>query len=510
MGEPPIATPNPDFAVNLNLPDVDVTPQATPIVPITPVSGGHLHITMPMAATLNPLLNSDPDVDAVLRLIFEPLVVLDDQKRPRPNPAITRSVVFSADGGSLAVSLHDDIFWEDGSPITAADIAFSIDVLRFSASEGAVHVHKVENIVSHAVLDTRTIQINLQEPSWSMKYMLNFPIIPVDYYSGTSMTNLRAARNMHPLGNGPFRFLSYDAAGSLELISNENATGGMPYITRITAKVLREMDGTRYAFEQGFSDILVSSPYDWGRYSAMGKTRAADVLTGQFDFIGFNANSRVFSDSQARAAAAFSFDLQTVLQRYYAQADATIVPINPESWLAAYDLPEHQFNPGRAAAYFGGLEGVAHITIIVNEDNPEGVGTATILADGLTQAHARVTLDVLPFSDFLARVESSDFDIVVGGALMSPAPDFGFLQTILGYTSEEMSQTLWMMHFALSESSLTQATVLAQHYVAENLPIIGIAFRREVLYTAGHVHGNIQIGAGDVFANIGNWFIYHP
>ena len=513
MGEPPLLSPNPDFAVNLNQPEPiapQAPPQAAPAAPPTPTRGGTLRLAMPMAATLNPLLNSDPHVADVLRLIFQPLVVLDGEKRPRPNPAITQSVVFSAGGGTVAVSLHDGIFWEDGTPITAADIAFSIDVLRFHAPETAVYRQNVANIASHNVLDSRTLQINLYNPSWAMKYMLNFPIIPFDYYRHVSMTNLAAPRNMHPVGNGPFRFLSYEAAGTLELIANDNAPGGAPYITAVSAMVLRDISGARYAFERGLADILAAGPYEWGRYNAMGKNRAAEVPTGQFDFIGFNARRPLFASQEARAAAAYSFDLAAALQRYYAWADAAIAPVNPTSWLAAEDQGLRQFHhdPARAAAYFAQLEETPEINILVNTTNAEGLGTAAILAQGLQQAGANVTLEALPFADFAARAQAADFDIIIGGVLTTPAPNFDFIYTITGYSSEDLNLALSMTRHAPSESALAYAATAVQRYVADNLPIVGLAFRRQTLYTAEHLHSGMGICAVSVFVNARDWFVY--
>ena len=514
MDPPPISQPNPYFAAGLNTAaqgddEQEVLPQA-PIRPSTPVAGGNLRIAMPMPATLNPLLNSDPHVDAVLRLVFEPLVIFDAEKRPVPNPAITQSVVFSPGGGTVAVTLLNDIFWEDGSPITAADIAFSIDVLRNSAPESAIYRENVANIASHTVLDSRTLQINLRNPMWAMKYMLNFPIIPADYYRPVSMTNLRAARNMHPLGNGPFRFLSYEAAGSLELIANENAPGGAPYIGRVTAMILREADGARYAFEQGLTDISADEMHLWGRYGATGKKRAAHVLTNEFDFMGFNFNNPLFAEYSMRAAVAHSFDLDAIIHRYYAASDAAIAPISPDSWLAVEDLRRHPFDIRLAAMYFRGLEEIPQITIIVNEANMAGVSAAGVLADGLRAAGAVVSLETLAFSSFASRINEGNFDIMVGGISAFPPTDFGFLHELLGYSSEDFDLALSMKRYAISESALQQAAAGFQHYIAENIPIIGIGFRRQALYTTGHVFGDIEISANDIFANVNDWFIYQP
>ncbi|MCL2397362.1 MAG: ABC transporter substrate-binding protein, partial [Defluviitaleaceae bacterium] len=327
MGPAPIAQPSPNFGAEINLPQPeDVPSEENPIItPIVAGYGGHINVGMSLPRTLNPLLNSDPWVDTVLRLIFEPLVVFDADMRPIPNPAITQSITFSHDGRSLAVALRDNIFWEDGTAITARDIAFTIDVLQNSAPQTAVYKQNVANIVSHSVIDNRTLQITLRNPSWATKYMLAFPIISAEYYRPVSMANLAAARNMHPMGNGSFRFHSLEPADRLELIANHDAPGGRPYIDRITAIILRDMDGGQiHAFEQGIIDVLMTSPTDWGRYAARGKNRVGEISGGSFSFFGFNFNRTIFADHSLRSAIAHAFDLDTVLRRYYDHIDAAI------------------------------------------------------------------------------------------------------------------------------------------------------------------------------------------
>jgi len=497
-------------------------------------ANGHLRISMSMPATLNPLLNSDPHVAQVLRLIFEPLVILDQNLRPIPNPAITQSIIFAPDGRSLSVSLRENIYWEDGSAITSGDIAFSIDVLRFSAPETAVYRKNVSNIASHSIIDSGSIQINLVSPVWSMKYMLNFPIIPANYYRPVSMTNLMAGRNMHPLGNGPFRFHSYELANHLELIANENAPGGVPGINRITAVILRDIETSVHAFEQGVIDILVSNLGNSGRYAAMGKNRAAELPAGSFDFIGFNFNRSIFAYREIRAAIAHSLDLNAILQRYYTLRDAAIAPINPSSWLAAADLESYSFDIQRAVDLFNyvgfvpGPDGILQrqlsevlpvvqlsMTILVNEANAPGLSTAHILSQGLTASGVDSSVEALPFEQFKARIQASDFDIMIGGFDLSPVPDFDFLHSenigsanIFGYSSEELDLLLSMLNNAPSESAFYNSAIAVQHYIAENLPFLGIGFHRQVLYTAQHISGNIQVSYGHIFLNVQEWLVH--
>ena len=536
MGAPPMALPAPSPELDLSdlIEGGEALNQPARDVVAGPVFGGQLNIAIPLPRTLNPLLNSDPVVADLLRLIFEPLVVLDEQSRPVPNPAITQSVVFSPDGNSLALTLRDNITWEDGTAITTADVAFSIDVLRHSAPATAIYRGNVANIASHSIIDARSIQINLHSTTWAAKYMLAFPIIPAEYYRPVSMTNLSAARNMHPMGNGPFRFYSYELAEHLVLFSNHTAPGGRPFIQRVNAIVMRDIDDDRvHAFEQGVVDVLLSGPGDWGRYAARGKNRAGDFVGGEFDFIGFNFNRTLFADYEVRAAIAHSFDAEYILRRYYEPQDGTVAPINPVSWLAADGLATRGFDIPAAQQLFaqlGFLPGPGGVLerrlsenlpavrlsmgILVNEENAVGVATANVLSEGLRAAGAQATVTALPFEQFTQRISAGDFDIVVGGINLENPPNLNFLSSqysvgspVFGYRSEELDMFVSMMNRAASESSFHQAATALQHYVADNLPLLGVAFRRQVLYTSGRVGGDVQVRTNDIFANVNSWYL---
>ena len=66
-------------------------------------SGG-ITISMRQPMTLNPLLNIDVTVDAVLKLIFEPMLIYDEQLRPVVNRKVLQSAVFASDGLSVTLT----------------------------------------------------------------------------------------------------------------------------------------------------------------------------------------------------------------------------------------------------------------------------------------------------------------------------------------------------------------------------------------------------------------------
>ena len=458
---------------------------------ILPRLGGTLNVAMPMVQTLNPLLNSDRNLAQVLRLIFEPLVIFDDEHNPIPNPAIVQSIIFAPSGQSLTITLEEGIFWEDGTAITADDIAFSIDILRHQAPQTAVYRANVAYVVSHNIANPQTININLSQPMYRMMYLLDFPIIPRHYYQGTSMSNLRAPRNMHPIGNGPFRFYNYTLATRLELIANDGAPGGRPYIDNINGVVLRDMADAYYAFERGIVDAMVVGEADFGRFRAMGKTRAVDMRAIEFDIIGFNHNRPIFYDLGVRMAIAgamdggarelfdymgFTVGDEGILQR---QVSPVLPPI------------------------------LLKMDIIVNEENPQSVAYAERLYKELTEAGVGASLYALALDDFLDRLDNGDFCLVVGTATDSTVSGINFLSSgnIFGYATSRLNALLSDIDRASNAANLSYATQQARRYVAENFPIIFLGERGRALFVSEGVHGALNVSGEDVFRGVSRWFI---
>ena len=481
--------------------------------PPQPVRGGHLHIAMPLPATLNPLLNSDPHLAQVLGLIFEPIVIFDEELRPVANPAIIENISLAPSGQSVTISLRNNIFWEDGEAISSADIAFSIDILRNNAPQTAIFRPNVAAISSHNIVDAHTIHINLASPMWRIMYYLDFPIIPAHYYTGVSTSNLQHPRNMHPIGNGAFRFLSYTPANQLELIANSTAPAGRPYIDRITATVLRDMADNIHAFEQGVVDVFAGQTSLWGRLRARGKNLSGHVAASDFEFIGFNHARATFGELAMRQAIA-----------YFVGKNA--LPIHENSWIAiaapepspasfaelgftrgAHGILERQLSPGLPSTPLA-------MTVIVNEENARTMRAASELQAILTAEGVAVSLYTLEPAAFTARLAAGDFDIMLGTINLGYRPNLEFLRggnraagNYINFDSADFNRLLDNMNLATNANFFAAAAQLVQEYIAENLPIIGLGFLEESFFTSPHLHGNLSPAGRAIFINAQSWFI---
>ena len=107
-----------------------------------------------------------PDDDAtrwISRVINAGLYVNDDRLQPQPALAAALPTV-SPDGLTWTIRLRDGLAWSDGSPLSAADVQFSYELLRSGrcTQDHALCGDFQQNVVSVTVVDAHTVALQLQ------------------------------------------------------------------------------------------------------------------------------------------------------------------------------------------------------------------------------------------------------------------------------------------------------------------------------------------------------------
>ncbi len=142
----------------------------------------------------------------------------------------------SPDYRTWTYHLRDDVRWHDGVPVTAHDVAFSLDLfghpdVLFAAGGGLASL-----IDSMSVPDDHTLTLALTMPAYlgGMGWTVYFPrhllqdLDPADFYEWDFWTR--------PVGNGPYRFVRHVPKTVLELESNPDFYAGEPAIKRVLVK----------------------------------------------------------------------------------------------------------------------------------------------------------------------------------------------------------------------------------------------------------------------------------
>jgi peptide/nickel transport system substrate-binding protein len=498
----------------VTLPDIEVLPGDTEDLPGAPnprlglpravnhEGDNVLRLPMRHPATLNPLLNRDETVDRVLGLLFEPLAVLDADKRPVGHLA---DLAFTLDFTGVVITIKNDAIWSDGLPVSSDDFIFSVDMINRAPAD-AIYKRRVKNIATITRVDERTVSLTFVNATPAAGYALLFPLIPHHYYRNEFIPS--SHRNMKPLGNGPYLFESMTPMQSMTMVRNPNTFRRRPAIERVEVLFLPDAQIERYAFDNGLVDALCLPFHEWARNAAAKEVHAAEFPAMHFEFIGFNFTRNIFQYANVRQGIAHAFNAdEAVASLYLHHAVRAAAPVHPLGWMHDPDVRGMAYDLERARVLLRSVPRNEPLVIIVGEESPERVAIARRLGLGLQALDFDVEVAVLAGPDFLARLEDDDYDLYVGWMALSFAPDFAFLfggervgGVLFGHDAE-LEGLYFAQQVAVTESAYLQALSQLQHAFAERLPVLGLAFRHSSVLTGKRV----QIGNPPAPCNI---FLY--
>ena len=513
-------------------PETAPPPSAEPV----PIEGGVISLAMNLPKTLNPLLNEDAGVDEILRLVYEPLAVFGEGMRPEPNSALVESVNFSEDYASLTVTLRDGAFWSDGAAITAEDVYYSLKTLIEDAGENAVYKHCAEHVREASVISAKVLRVDYDSSRQGALYDLMFPVVP----AGATVLNLleHLGESALPVGNGIYKFREYWPSESLTLSASSAALRPRPKIDEIRVDIVRDSAAIPLGFEQGLTSAAVFGLDGWSRLLGKNGARAYAFGSTYFDYIGFNFTGRIsLALREVRLSVSHCLPDDLAGKFYLNRAARAVSPVSPDSWL--YDaesaaLPAFSVEAAYNVLYDAGFtdadrDGVLDrlitgpdgldkrenlsFRILYNIENDIRAKIAAELKLNLEKTGFAIELDGRSFEEYQAALEAGDFDIFVGGIILSDKrPDFRFMfgeggeRNYGAYRSDEMDALLDNIDAAQTPREYMAAYAEFQAFIAAELPIIGAAFRFQALMTAKNIFGCENVGANGFLYNMNEWY----
>ena len=140
-------------------------------------------------------------------LLYEPLF-LYDPLTDKFEPWLAEKDEW-VDDKTYQVTLRDGLTWSDGKPITAEDVAFTIDLGKLKT---VPYNPLYQFIDSVKAVDDKTTQVTFKEPryqQWANWVYFN-PIVPKHVWDGKSESDVMKGANKDPVGSGPYLYETSD------------------------------------------------------------------------------------------------------------------------------------------------------------------------------------------------------------------------------------------------------------------------------------------------------------
>lgn len=356
-------------------------------------------------ASLHPITGNNRSNLVLASLVYQGLFELDNTFTPHGVLCAESSV--SEDGLTWSFTLGSSLF-SDGSPVTAADVAASLELARGSE----LYANRLADIKSVTAADEKTVLIALSRPNANLSALLDIPVIR-DRGDGSM-----------PLGTGPYYFVEDN--GPLRLARSLSAPDTAPEEIPLTA--IDSADDLIYAFDAGEVSLVVSDLTGANALGYSSDCEAFDYPTTTMLYVGFQTKTGPCRDALLRRVISRGFDRDTVTVSLLAgHGDAACLPVSPRSTLYDEALAENgSFDPAAReellqSGYTLGEDGLLYqgrtaltLTMIVNTDSSFKLTIAEYLAQQLAALGITVDLQKLAWDDYVTALEQGKFDLYLG------------------------------------------------------------------------------------------------
>ncbi len=290
-----------------------------------PVSGGEFSEgIVGQPSFVNPVLaqNNSPE-DDLAAIIFDSI------------DKMAESIKTGEDGKSWTIRLKDGLRWQDGEPIVADDIVFTIESIQNPDSRSALFSNFQGVIVERK--SEREIKLSLPVPySFFDATLKKLRPIPKHIFGSIPPANFRLSDyNLEPVGSGPYRFVSYKKrkSGFIDeylLARNDRYYGDRPYINRIAFKFYETKKDAVNAFNRGLIDGLAGlDPNDFNDLSVRFKEIEFRLPRYYAIFINSSAN-QALREKAVREALNMAADKKKIIESVFrGKAIAAQGPIIP-------------------------------------------------------------------------------------------------------------------------------------------------------------------------------------
>jgi len=360
--------------------------------------------------SLDPRVGTDARSEHLQELLFDGLVARDPSFHFKPALA---SKWDQPDAKTLVFHLREDVRFHDGRPMTARDVVWSIQSMR----DGTVISPKAATYVSIDTIeatDAHTVTIHLKKPDNFLLTNLStgaFGVIP--YGSGREFWR-------HPVGTGPFRFVSQQIDQDVVMERNPLSWAVVPKIERVRFAVVPDAITQALELEKGSGDVSINFlPMD--ALPVLEKRPDLAVEDGPgtvLQYLAFNEQDPILKDMRVRQAIACVIDrtllIKTLMDGRARQAESLLPP---NHWAYSDAGPHFDYDPARAerlldeAGYRRGANGVRlHLTMKTSSaEEPRLIAAA--VQQQLAQVGIALDLRSYEFATFYADVIRGAFQM---------------------------------------------------------------------------------------------------
>jgi len=374
-------------------------------------------------SNFDPRVATDDSTQKIQQLIFSDLMDLDADLRVGPGLA---ERLDNPEPTTYVATLRRGVRFHDGHELTSADVVYTFNSFLDPefVSTRKVAFRGLEKVEAR---DRYTVAFTLKEPFLSFPTSLVIPVVAdgagVDFRE-------------HPVGTGPYKFVSYAVDDRVELAPFDDYFGGRPSNDGLMLRIVPDELMRGLELQKGTVDVVVNDigPDIVHQLAASDRLAVTTSPGTDYQYIGLNMHDRALADVRVRQALAYAIDRRAIveyLRRGLATPALGLLPAR--SWAFTPDVRSFEFDPAKARALLDeagyrdpdgdGPEPRFHLTLKVSNLEFNRL-QATVIQQNLQAVGVALDVRTYEFATLYADVIAGNFQMYTlqwsGAAVSDP------------------------------------------------------------------------------------------
>jgi len=500
---------------------------------------------------VNPVLAYSPVDNDLVSLVYSGLLRKDLDGNLVPD--LAEKYEISKDGLNYTFTLKNKIFFQDGKPVTADDVVFTVDKVK----DPIIKSPKKSNWdgVSVTKVDERTVVFSLKQPYASFLDNTTLGILPEHLWANSPIEINES--NINPVGSGPYRVTktSKQSSGiinSFTLKSFDRFALGKPHIDTITFNFYPNESDLLSALESGNIEQASSvTPKNAETLKEKNYSVLSSVLPRVFGLFFNQSQNQIFTNKNIVRAIDLAIDKDKIIKDVFSGYSTAISSPIPPNMLAyqseSNTTPTYAENLAKAQAILAkdgwvkssdgfltkttstkktkgsaAKKTTASLAFSISTGNaPELAQTAEIIRQNLTDLGIKVDVKTFEIGNLnQAVIRPRKYDALLFGQIINNESDlFAFWHSsqrkdpglnIAMYTNAKADKILEDAFTTIDPEARVKKYAQFEAEVTKDLPAVFI-YSPDFIYVVSKNLKGINVGhiisPSDRFKNVYLWYI---
>jgi peptide/nickel transport system substrate-binding protein len=466
------------------------------------------------AVKLDPAEVNEGESSAVTLNIFDTLVAFQPGATTIV-PALAKNWAVSPDGRRYTFTLREGVRFHDGTLLDASAVKFNFDRQRDPKHPNHTGVYEYwlnffEPVVKAIETpDARTVVFTLKQQDAT--FLSNMALFAMGIVSPAAIRRYGKDIVRHPVGTGPFKFVTWVPSQKIILEANADYWGGRPAIDKLVFKPIPENAVRLLELENGsIHGMSGINPDDVARIQRHPRLKLQTGPGMNVGYMALNMDKPPLDRPLVRRAIAHAVNKEAMVKAFFAGGTlgrAAVNPLPPSVWGYNDQLKDYPHDPAEARRLLkqAGLPNGFKLTLwalpVARPYMPQGQRTAEALQADLARAGIDVTITTFEWGTYLDKLSKGDHQAALIGWNGDNGDPDNFLYTLLDannarpgsasnysfYRDPEVHRLLLAARRVSDQAARAKLYREAQARIHADVPLVPlfhsvqmIAFRKEV------------------------------